>query len=66
MYSNWKNVEEIKLYLKNILSEQNYILIQNVTNNSRKKGFLKNKKQLMDKYNSLLEINSQHSNYKTS
>ena len=66
MYSHWKNVEEIKLYLKNILSEQHYILIQNVTNNSRKKGFLKNKKQLMDKYNSLLEINSQHSNYKTS
>ena len=66
MYSNWKNVEEIKLYLKSILSEQNYILIQNVTNNSRKKGFLKNKKQLMDKYNSPLEINPQHSNYKTS
>ena len=66
MYSHWKNVEEIKLYLKNILSEQHYILIQNVTNNSRKKGFLKNKKPFMDKYNSPLEINSQHSNYKTS
>ena len=66
MHSSWKNVEEIKLYLKNILSEQHYIYVQSVTNNSRKQGFLKKKKQLMDKYNSPLEINSQYSNYKTS
>ena len=50
--------------LQNILLEE-HILIQNLTNNTREKGFLKKKKQLMDKYNSPLEANSQHSNYKT-
>ena len=56
-----KKVEEIKLYLKNILSEEHCILIQNITDNSRKKEFLKKKKQLIDKYNSLLDKYSQHS-----
>ena len=56
---------KIKSYLKNILSEENYILIQSVTDNSREKEFLKKKKQLVDKYNSLLDKYSQHSNYKT-
>ena len=53
IYSSFKKVEELKLYLKNILSEEYYILIQNVTDNSREKEFLKKKKQLIDKYNSL-------------
>ena len=53
-------------YLKNIFSEEHYILVQNVTDNSREKEFLKKKKQLIDKYNSLLDKYSQHSNYKTS
>ena len=66
MYSNLKKVEEIKLYLKNILSEEHDILIQNVTDNSREKEFLKKKKKLIDKYNSLLNKYSQHSSYKTS
>ena len=66
MYSCLKRVEEIKLYLKNILSEEHYILIQNVTDSSREKQFLKKKKQLIDKYNSLPNKYSQHSNYKTS
>ena len=66
MYSSLKKVEEIKLYLRNILSEEHYILIQNVTDISREKEFLKKKKQLIDKYNSLLNKYSQHSNYKTS
>ena len=66
MYSSLKKAEEIKSYLKNILSEENYILIQNVTDNSREKEFLKKKKQLVDKYNSLLDKHSQHRNYKTS
>ena len=66
MYSSLKKVEEIKLYLNNILSEEHYILIQNVTDNSREKEFLKKKKQLIVKYNSLLNKYSQHSNYKTS
>ena len=66
MYSSLKKVEEIKLYLNNILSEEHYILIQNVTDNSREKEFLKKKKQLIVKYNSLLNKYAQHSNYKTS
>ena len=66
MYSSLKKVEEIKLYLKKILSEEHYILIQNVTDNSREKKFFKKKKQIIDKYNSLLDKYSQHSNYKTS
>ena len=66
MCSSLKKVEEIKLYWKNTLSEEHYILIQNVTDNSREKEFLKKKKQLIDKYNSLLNKYSQHSNYKTS
>ena len=57
MYSSLKKVEEIKLYLKNILSEEHYILIQKVTDNSTEKEFLKKKKQLLDKYNSLLRKN---------
>ena len=56
MYFSLKKVEEIKLYLKNILSEEYYILIQNVTDDSREKEFLKKKKQLIEKYNSLLGI----------
>ena len=66
MYFSLKKVEEIKLYLKSILSEEHYILIQNVTDNSREKEFLKKKKQLIKKYNSLLDKYSEHSNYKTS
>ena len=46
IYSSLKKVEEIKLYLKNILSEEHYILIQNVTDNSREKKIFKKKKQL--------------------
>ena len=65
MYRYLKKVEKIKSYLKDILSEEHYILIQNVTDNSRKKN-LKRKKQLIDKYNSLLNKYSQPSNYKTS
>ena len=57
---------KIKLYLKNILSEENYILIQNVTDDFREKEFLKKNKQLIEKYNSLLDKYYQHSNYKTS
>ena len=60
-----KKVEEIKLYLKNILSEEHYILIQNVTDDTREKEFLKKKEQLIEKCNSLLDKYSQHSNYKT-
>ena len=66
MYFSLKKVEEIKLYLKSILSKEHYILIQNVTDHSREKEFLKKKKQLIDKYNNLLDKYSQHSNYKTS
>ena len=66
MYSSLKKVEEIKLYLKNISSEEHYIIIQNVTDNSTEKEFLKKKKQLIDKDNSLLNKYSQHSNYETS
>ena len=66
MYFSLKKVEEIKLYLKNILSDEHYILIQNVTDDSREKEFLQKKKQLIEKYNSLLDKYSQHSNYKTS
>ena len=65
MYFSLKKVEEIKLYLKNILSEEHYILTQNVTDNSREKEFLKKKKQLTEKYNSLLHKYCRHSNYKT-
>ena len=61
-----KKVEEINLYLKNILSEEHYILIENVTDDSREKEFLKKKKQLIEKYNSLLEKHSRRNNYKTS
>ena len=39
MYFSLKKVEEIKLYLKNILSEEHYILIQNVMDDSREKQF---------------------------
>ena len=66
MYFSLKKVEEIKLHLKSVLPEEHYILIQNVADNSREKEFLKKKKQLIDKYNSLLDKHSQHSNYKTS
>ena len=66
MYFSLKKVEEIKLYLKNILSDEHYILIQNVTDDTREKEFLKKKKQLIEKYNSLLDKYSRHSNYKTS
>ena len=66
MYFSFKKVEEIKLHLKSVLSEEHYILIQNVTENSREKEFLKKKKQLIHKYNSLLDKCSQDSNYKTS
>ena len=65
MYFSLKKVEEIKLYLKNILLEEHYILTQNVTDNSREKEFLKKKKQLTEKYNSLLHKYCRHSNYKT-
>ena len=61
-----KKVEEINLYLKNILSEEHYILIENVTDDSREKEFLKKKKQLIEKYNSLLEKHSRRNNYKIS
>ena len=47
MYSSLSKVEEIKFYLKNILSEEHYILIQNVTDNSTEKEILKKKKQLI-------------------
>ena len=66
MYFILKKVEEIKLYLKNTLSEEHYILIQNATDDSREKEFLKKNKQLIEKYNSLLAKYSRHSNYKTS
>ena len=65
MNSSLKKGEEIKLYLKKILSEKHYILIQNVTDHSKDKEFLKKKKQLIDKCNSFLDKYSQHSNYKT-
>ena len=66
MYFTLKKVEDIKLYFKNILSEEHYILIENVTDDSREKEFLKKKKQLIEKYNSLLEKHSRRNNYKTS
>ena len=37
MLYSFKKVEKIKLYLKNILSEEHYILIQYVKDNSRVK-----------------------------
>ena len=37
MYFSLKKVEEIELYMKNILSEVHYILFQNVTDNSTEK-----------------------------
>ena len=40
-------------------SDEHYILVQNVTDNSTEKEFVKKKKQLIDKYNY-----SQDSNYK--
>ena len=61
-----KKGRKINLYLKNILSEEHYILIENVTDDSREKEFLKKKKQLIEKYNSLLEKHSRRNNYKTS
>ena len=64
IYFSLKKVEEIKSCLKNILSEE-HILIQNVTYNSKEKEFLK-RKQLIDKYSSLLDNYSQRSNCKTS
>ena len=45
-----KKVQEIILYLKNILLEKHYILIQTVTDNTREKEFSKKKKQNVDKY----------------
>ena len=66
MYFSLKKVEEIKLHLKNTLSEEHYILIQNATDGSREKEFLKKNKQLIEKYNSLLDKHSRHRNYKTS
>ena len=39
MYFSLKKVEEIKSYLKNILSQEHYILIQNVTDDSRENEF---------------------------
>ena len=66
MYFTLKKVEDIKLYFKNILSEEHYILIENVTDDSREKEFLKKKKQLIEKFNSLLDKHSRHNNYKTS
>ena len=66
MYFSLKKVEESKLYLKNILSEEHYILIENVTDDSREKEFLKKKKQLIEKYSSLLKKHSRRNNYKTS
>ena len=54
IYFSLKKVEEIKSCLRNILSEEHYILIQNVTDNSKEKNFLK-RKQLIDKYSSLLD-----------
>ena len=50
MYSSLKKVKEFNIYLKNILSEEYYILMT---------------KQLIVKYNNLLEY-SQRSNYKAS
>ena len=52
--------------MKNILSEEHYILIQNVTDDSREKEFLKKEKQLIERYNSLLNKYSRHNNYKSS
>ena len=66
MYFSLKKVEKIKLYLKNNLSEEHYILIQNATDGSREREFLKKNKQLIEKYNSLLDKYSRHRNYKTS
>ena len=53
MYSSSNKVEEIKLDLKNFLLGYNYIFFQNVTGNSREKEFLKKKKQLIDKSNTV-------------
>ena len=64
MYSSLKKVKEFNIYLKDILSEEYYILM---TYNSKEKYFLKKKrKQLIVKYNNLLEKYSQRSNYKAS
>ena len=52
--------------MKNILSEEHYILIQNVTDDSREKEFLKKEKQLIERYNSLLNKYYRHNNYKSS
>ena len=61
-----KKGRRIKLYLKNILSEEHYILIENVMDDSREKEFLKKKKQLIEKYNSLLEQHSRRNDYEIS
>ena len=37
MCSSLKNVEEIRLYVKNILSEEHFVLSQNVTDSSNEK-----------------------------
>ena len=67
MYSSFRKVEEIELYLKKILSEEHYNLIQNITVFSREKEFLKKKKkQLIDKYHSLLDKCSQRNSMKSS
>ena len=66
MYFSLKKVEEIKSYLKNILSQEHYILIQNVTNDSRENEFFKKKKQLIEEYNSIRAKDYRHSNDKAS
>ena len=66
MYSSFRKVEEIELYLRKILSEEHYNLIQNMTVISREKEFLKKKKQLIDKYHSLLDKCSQSNSMKSS
>ena len=66
MYFSLKKVEEIKSYLKNILSQEHYILIQNVTDDSRENEFFKKKKQLIEECNSLRAKDYRHSNDKAS
>ena len=41
MYSRLKKLQEGSLYLKNFLSEEHQILIQNLTDNSKEKELLK-------------------------
>ena len=54
IYCSFQKVVEIKLNLKTILLEELFILSQNVTDNSKEKELMK-MKQLIDKYNSLLD-----------